>query len=279
MLAYLTGNQEQMSGSRNRTHYNNPAELESRIEFYQKYGQRINKEGWFPWVSDNIEISETDSVLEIGCGSGDLWSHGNWRSNPARDLILSDISEVMIEQSRSKLCNKFPSFQYACVDVHDIPFADESFDVVIANHVLHLTEDLDRSLREIKRVLVEGGTLYSTTKYKHNFGGIDNILQNVGINENISGIDQFQVNEAGRILSRFFDSVCEQLFKEVYNITESEVDALVYFADSKLNLDEKTKSYLRKALCDQIQQRQVADNTKYTIAMEKYMALLTAQKA
>lgn len=267
-----------MASFTNPSGYRDPTKLESRIDFYQEYGRRKSKHDWYSWVADNISLSNSDQVLEVGCGSGNLWQQGEWEVNPAEEVIISDISDVMVYKSHEKLHSEFPEFQFACLDVHDIPFDDEVFDVVIANHVLHLVENLEESINEISRVLKSDGTLYSTTKYQHNFRGIDNILQNFGINKNINDIDQFEVNEAGRKLSHLFSSVHERLFKEVYNIGKEDVDALVSFADSKLDLDRHTKKHLKRTLLNQIDQRQGVDEDEYSIGMEKYNGLIIAQK-
>ena len=51
----------------------------------------------------------------------------------------------------------------------DVPFEDESFDVVWSNGVLHHTEDPDRTLREITRVLKPGGWMWL---YLYGSGGV-----------------------------------------------------------------------------------------------------------
>lgn len=267
-----------MADSRDSTGYNDPSELESRIDFYQQYGQRRSENDWYPWVADKIALSENDRVLEIGCGTGNLWRQGDWDPVLAKRVVLSDISTEMVQKCQDELSGDFPNFDFMCLNVHSIPFEDESFDVVIANHVLHLVDNLGLSLSEIKRVLENGGKFYATTKYKHNFGGIDSILQTIGLDESINEINKFQINEAGRILSYIFDSVKEELFKEVYNITEDDIDALVYFADSKIGLERQEKDKLANMLRRQMQQRQGERSEEYTIAMEKYMGLLTARK-
>ena len=50
------------------------------------------------------------------------------------------------------------------MDVQDNPFDDESFDIVIANHMLYHVPDLAKAISEIHRVLVSNGILYTNTK-------------------------------------------------------------------------------------------------------------------
>ena len=51
------------------------------------------------------------------------------------------------------------------IDLQLIEFPDETFDIVIANHVLEHVPDIDKALTEIRRVLVEGGRIIVQTPY------------------------------------------------------------------------------------------------------------------
>ena len=50
-------------------------------------------------------------------------------------------------------------FRYAAVDAREIPFAAQSFDGVIANHMLYHVQNRTQALEEIRRVLLPGGVL------------------------------------------------------------------------------------------------------------------------
>ena len=53
--------------------------------------------------------------------------------------------------------------EYRVIDIQDIPFADHEFDAVIANMMLYHVPDLQKGLREVKRVLKPDGTFYCAT--------------------------------------------------------------------------------------------------------------------
>jgi SAM-dependent methyltransferase len=55
------------------------------------------------------------------------------------------------------------AFQFREIDAQSIPFEDETFDVVIANHMLYHVPHRAKALAEIKRVLKPGGHLIATT--------------------------------------------------------------------------------------------------------------------
>lgn len=73
-------------------------------------------------------------------------------------MILSDINEVALEVARAR-ADKFELKPPHCVaaDVHALPFADQTFEVVMVIEALHHFEDYDAALKEIFRVLEPGG--------------------------------------------------------------------------------------------------------------------------
>lgn len=66
----------------------------------------------------------------------------------------------MIESARAVLGDRA---EYVVADAQELPFADGSFDVVLANHMLYHVPDRPQALREIARVLVPGGVLHAAT--------------------------------------------------------------------------------------------------------------------
>lgn len=72
-----------------------------------------------------------------------------------------DLSEAMMDELRAKLAADPHAATYRATlqraDVTALPFADASFDVVLAVHVLHLVSDRMQTIREARRVLKPGG--------------------------------------------------------------------------------------------------------------------------
>jgi len=108
-------------------------------------------------VSDRI-VSATGAgtdtrFLEIGIGTGRI----------ALPLIQAgyeftgvDISEKMLDRLRDKAVEK-PNLHLRLANIADLPFDDNSFDVAIAVHVLHLVPEWLQALSEVQRVLKPGG--------------------------------------------------------------------------------------------------------------------------
>jgi ubiquinone/menaquinone biosynthesis C-methylase UbiE len=67
-------------------------------------------------------------------------------------------------------------FAFAVVDARDIPFAANSFDAVIANHMLyHIKPGRGQAFSEIARVLKPEGRLYASTNGGRKRGGLEGL--------------------------------------------------------------------------------------------------------
>ena len=104
-------------------------------------------------------------MLELGCGTGEMWlGKGRIISGCSR-FVLSDFSEGMLDKAKETLRGQ-KGIEYRRIDIQDIPFEDRTFDAVIANMMLYHVPDLQKGLREVGRVLKEDGTaipgLYAT---------------------------------------------------------------------------------------------------------------------
>jgi SAM-dependent methyltransferase len=94
-------------------------------------------------------------VLEVGCGRGESAA---WiRANVTPEVVAVDQSERMVALARED------GVEAQVGDVQALPFADGSFDCVLAAWMLYHVPDLDRGLAEIARVLRAGGRLVAVT--------------------------------------------------------------------------------------------------------------------
>lgn len=184
--------------------YKNSNNLNVRISLHDQFS--TNKTGWFNWLFNQIDFSEVNRLLEIGCGNGKLWENRNIDLRN-REIFLSDISEGMVHEVRKKLGK-----DYNCIvaDCQAIPFKDGYFDAVIANHVLFYIQNLDKGLSEICRVLKDNGTFYCSTYGKKHMKEITELVQSfdsrVELSQN-SLFDIFGIENGEIILKKYFKSV------------------------------------------------------------------------
>lgn len=198
--------------------YKNAKNLNDRISLHEKYS--TNKQGWFNWLFNQIEFSRVNRLLELGCGNGKLWQE-NGIDLRNREIFLSDISEGMVEEVRSKLGS---DFNCIVADAEKIPFKDSYFDSIIANHVLFYLNDLNLGLKEISRVLRPNGILYCSTYGKNHMKEITEIVQNFDSRINLSNhslYDIFGLENGESILKEYFFNVQRMDYEDSLEITES----------------------------------------------------------
>ena len=93
-----------------------------------------------------------DSVLDACCGTGDLAVAAAREGGRVTGL---DFSERMLERARRKA----PAIAWVEGDLLALPFEDASFDAATVGFGVRNVEDLERGLRELRRVLRPGGRL------------------------------------------------------------------------------------------------------------------------
>ncbi len=99
-------------------------------------------------------------VLEIGCGSGALTQ---WLVDNDATVTGLDVSEQMLSLAGRTIGKRARLLR---ADVAEpLPFADESFDVVVAALVLHYVRDWEAVLQELHRVLGHGGAVVISTHH------------------------------------------------------------------------------------------------------------------
>jgi SAM-dependent methyltransferase len=95
-------------------------------------------------------------VLEIGVGMGA--DHLEWAKSGPHSLTGIDLTPRAVEHTRARFglhSNLLSNLHVA--DAEQLPFADESFDLVYSYGVLHHSPDTPRAVQEVKRVLRPGG--------------------------------------------------------------------------------------------------------------------------
>jgi len=102
-----------------------------------------------------LEIEPGAAVLDVGCGTGVLFPMLLEKVGQEGRIVALDISGEMLKQAQAK------GYPVECVqgDAQSLPLSDATFDWVICNAVFPHFPDKLRALREIRRVLKDGGRL------------------------------------------------------------------------------------------------------------------------
>ena len=112
-------------------------------------------------VAKRIDPAGVAVVLEIASGTGRVTRHIRERILPNSRLVASDISEEMLAVAKKKLAHLDIDWQH--IDAQQIPFSDNSIDLVICCFGYMFVPDRPRAIAEVHRVLKPGGHFIFTT--------------------------------------------------------------------------------------------------------------------
>jgi ubiquinone/menaquinone biosynthesis C-methylase UbiE len=104
---------------------------------------------WTNWDSIVKYIKSGEKMLEVGCGEGIV---SVVAAKKGVEVIATDISEPNLATARRAAIESGVNIKILSVDLENLPFADNSFDVVIADNVLEHLPNFKRGLAEIRRV-------------------------------------------------------------------------------------------------------------------------------
>jgi len=221
-----------MSKSRDQTYlvneqYKNADNLRARIELHERFS--TFKQDFHRWVFDQIEAPEGAKVLELGTGPANFWHKNRERIPSDWHVTLTDLSPGMIEEAEKVTEDIDATFAYGVMDAQVIPFDDETFDVVIANHMLYHVPDLNKALLEIRRVLKPGGKFYAATNGKEHMLELDDFVIGLAA-KHLPGVEiermkelSFRLDNGAEALEKHFDSVeVEMVPNNALEVTEAE---------------------------------------------------------
>ena len=98
------------------------------------------------------------TVLELATGTGLIAKN---IVNAAAHIEATDASPEMIAEAKRD--NRSAKLYFSVQDMFCLPYAEESFDVVIVSNALHIVPQPEKTLAEIRRVLKDDGVLIAPT--------------------------------------------------------------------------------------------------------------------
>ena len=175
--------------------------------------KRMNKshENLAQWGVSHLNICEDDVILDIGCGGGVNVTRFSSMTNAK--VYGLDYSEKSVEESMKYNAKEIEKGQVEILEgsVSNIPFEDESIDIVTGFETIYFWPDLKEDLKEIKRVLKSDGAIFICNE-EINDGHIEERL-----GERMKLLDMFvpSEDELGQMLA-------DTGFKDVTTFTKEE---------------------------------------------------------
>lgn len=217
-LIHLTGMEKSL-----KNQYQDASNISTRINLHSLYSQ--NPEGWFPWIFRNLHLENGLHVLEIGCGDGSMWEQNRKNIPSGIQITLSDISEGMLRDARRTVGSDDARFSFRTFDCQHIPYSDDTFDIVIANHVLFYCENVSSACREVCRVLKPGGHFFASTYGSDHMKEVSELAR--GFDDRIvlaaGKLDEkFGKDNGQKILSRYFTDTAWHQYEDALEVTDAE---------------------------------------------------------
>lgn len=212
--------------------YKSHDNLDIRVELHKMYSK--NKLGFNNWIFSNYQNTDGVKILELGCGTGELWKSNLDSIDKMKQLIITDFSNDMVETTKSVIGNR-DNVNYERMDIQNISFKNETFDIVIANMLLHHVNDIDKAISEVNRVLKKGGIFYCATFGEN--GVVDylaSLFKDV-VNQNLEN-KTFTLQNGKTFLNRYFDTVEILIYDDELQVTS--IDDLVQYIQSLKGISE-----------------------------------------
>ncbi|WP_214019616.1 class I SAM-dependent methyltransferase [Methanoculleus sp.] len=143
--------------------------------------------------------------IDIGCGPGHLAMALCAASDLTIDALDSSIDMLSIAEQNIREAGFTDRVRTVCGDVHDLPYGDDSVDLIVSRGSLFFWDDRERAFREFYRVLRPGGRTFVG-------GGFGTAALKAEIAEKMREIDpEWEAKAAGRLARKNTDAVRRDL--------------------------------------------------------------------
>jgi ubiquinone/menaquinone biosynthesis C-methylase UbiE len=206
--------------------YAETANLSTRGEFNGRY--TVVDRHPHEWVWNELAVPPDASVLDIGCGPGAFWEINEAEVLDDWQVVLGDFSKGMVSGARDNLIDSPFSPNLTVTDAENLPFADETFDSILALQMLYHLPNRTAALDECRRILTSNGRLYATTGSKANAQPLFEMMSAVAGDSVQSLANDFVAENGYEQLTPHFGRVERHVFENEVRVDDP--DALTAYA-------------------------------------------------
>lgn len=203
-----------------RKQYANDEKLRVRQEIHATY--TVPKIDYNEWVLDSVEWRGDERVLDVGSGSG-IYFEPLQRRVPNLHYTGIDLSPGML--------GKHPGQGTVSVaDAQQLPFADDTFDVLMANHMMYHLKDIDEAIVEFRRVLRPDGLLMVATNSVQTMPELQVLMRRAILLLTRSGGTQVKPPTPASNLFAL-ENGCRQLARHFYAVMRNDLPSKLVFPE------------------------------------------------
>jgi len=220
-----------------KDHYRNIENWRVKEQTHERYTQP--KVNFVNWTMNRVQWQGDETVLDAGCGPGRYFSY--FQQN------LPDATYIGLDYSTSMVSGHPAQSRLVRGALDTIPLPDNTFDVVMANHVLYMLPDIELAIQELQRVLKPNGVLVSATnsittmpQFRELFRRSILLVSTPGTSRSIKppvGLHQrFSLENGSVTLARHFDAVVRHDMPGAFVF--SQVDPIMDYLESSRTTHE-----------------------------------------
>lgn len=211
--------------------YGDADKLRVRYETHRRYS--VIPDNFRGWVIEQCRVRAGMDVLDVGCGPGTY--HTPVIALGAR-VTGCDASRGMVAEAfgNSRMNRYRVGLTQASAEA--LPFADASFDRVMANHVLYHVPDIPRALEEMRRVARPGARVVLSTNEGGRgrmFGIHEQAARDCGFHATTIASERFSLDDLRLVRSVFPDATVLRI-ENALAFPETE-PALRYYASYQVD--------------------------------------------
>lgn len=176
------------------------------------------------WEADLVNWTSCRDVLDVGTGTGRFWDNAELPRHLS--LTLLDISAGMVSEASALAARGgFERVHLSVADAQHLPFADASFDVVVANHMLYHVPEPAAAVAEFRRVLRHDGVALIATNASGHMRQLNEAIAEVFGPFDLGLNSVFGIENGEEVLRRYFSNIAWRSFVNPLLVTDPEAVA------------------------------------------------------
>jgi ubiquinone/menaquinone biosynthesis C-methylase UbiE len=164
----------------------------------------------------------------------------------------------MLDQAKQNLGERATAFRFEIVDAQAIPFEADTFDAVIANHMLYHVPDRSQALAEMRRVLKPHGKIYLATNGLTHLRELYELQYRFDPQADFGWSQQspkfFSLDTGGPEVVQFFEGVHIVRYEDALNVTEAEPLVNYILSMTTTTLLQNRRAELQQFIADELAQ-------------------------